>query len=300
MQLEMAKAMSLTSATEVGTLQAQIIELEADLTSTRERLNALQAVQSASLSEAAQASAIEHEALLKAQANFDAISKEADALKAAHSEALQTAEAKIAELEPKAAEVEALRSQLGGLKEEKEEAANKISELEVEVLELKEQIEELEDAQKKFRTKIASLEDDLAQSGETLKQAKKVAADREAEIQVQLESLNAEHVQEVKGASERVDAVQSTLRSIEERLAGALADAEQSSKNLVLAQTVHEERMKGLEAAFTAKEAELSQQISSIQESLDVSVRSCRSEGLRTNLSMVRTKKLFTMARFRA
>ncbi|TEB39010.1 hypothetical protein FA13DRAFT_1849704 [Coprinellus micaceus] len=268
-ELEMAKAMSLTSATEVGTLQAQIIELEAALACTREKLNALQAVQSASLSEAAQASAIEHEALLKAQADFDAISKEADALKAAHSEALQTAEAKIAELEPKAAKVEALRSQLGGLKEEKEEAANKISELEVEVLELKEQIEELEDAQKKFQAKIASLEADLAQSGEALKQAKKVAADREAEIQVQLESLNAEHVQEVKDASERFDALQSTLRSIEERLAGALAAAEQSRQDLVSAQTVHEERVKGLEAAFTAKEAELSQRITSIQESLD-------------------------------
>ncbi|RXW19513.1 hypothetical protein EST38_g6336 [Candolleomyces aberdarensis] len=268
-QLEAAKTASQASASEVAALLAQIAELEATVAANERILEALQAEHSAVLGDASKASDVEREALFKTKADFEAISKEAEALKAAHAESLRAARATIEELETKVAELESLQSQVDELKAEKEENANKISELEVEVLEVKEQLEELEDTRDKLKATIAGLEADVAKSAQALEELKKSSDEKEADANARAEALKAEHAQELNEASERAAALQDTLRSLQEQLSAALAAQEQAAKDAAAAQASYEEETQKLEAAHAAKEEELNARIAAIQESLD-------------------------------
>lgn len=143
------------------TFQLQIQALDDELAPLRENLEGLKAN-----SEASAAASVEHEALLKAQADFATIQEEITALQASHTAALEEASSKVKgleeELKEKTSTLDALSAQIAELKTEKEETANKVSELEIEILELKEGQESAEEERSSAAQKTKALEDELA------------------------------------------------------------------------------------------------------------------------------------------
>ncbi len=83
-------------------------------------------------------------------------------LRNSHALALAEAQDKIAELEVQAAKVAALEALSASLQEEKEDSANKVSELEIEILELRESQESFDEERELSLTKLEALRDDLA------------------------------------------------------------------------------------------------------------------------------------------
>ena len=110
----------------VKALQSQIISLESGIASSQFELEALRVSSQLASSEAA-AAAAEHEVSLKVC--VEAISIEAAALKSVHTAALDELQQKLSSAEEKAKEVERLEAELVGLRGEKGDVANRISEL---------------------------------------------------------------------------------------------------------------------------------------------------------------------------
>ena len=173
--MEESKAANAAQAERVVALTAQLEALQAEVQQAKDNLAALRASSDDASTSASAAAAVEHAALLKAQADYEAIKAESDALKAAQSEALAAAEAKIKELEEKASSADVLASELASqvdqLKLENEEKANKVSELEVEILELKEEQENSGDEHSKTLARLKSLEEELTASAAAVQKA---------------------------------------------------------------------------------------------------------------------------------
>lgn len=145
--------------------QQQIQALDDELAPLKENLESLKASHAVS-SDASVAASVEHEALLKAQADFATIQEEINALQSSHTtaleEALDKARALEEELREKTSTLEDLSTQVEALKNERAETANKVSELEIEILELKEGQESAEEDRSTAAQKTKALEEELA------------------------------------------------------------------------------------------------------------------------------------------
>jgi chromosome segregation ATPase len=251
-------------------LQAQIQALEAEISASKESLNALQSSQPDAAAEAALAAAVEHEALLKAQENFSAIEAEIQQLKAAHTQALEDAHAKIEAAEGKAGLVEGLDAQLVGLRAEKEDAVTKLSEIEVEVLELKESHETAEDDLAKAAASISSLEQQLAQALAATQQAIDDATAKETEYTSKADEAKAVHDSELKAASEAHAQTVSQLEALKTELEAALASHEETKAAAHAAVEEHTRLLGEAEEGYLKKQSELSDEVRRITMELEV------------------------------
>lgn len=229
--------------------------------------------------EAAAAAAIEHEALLKARADLEAIRVQTEALTAEQQAAVEQFQLQIKELEAKVSSAEAsvdqLRSEISALESERDELKNRISELEVEVLEIREANEVDADDHAKALTKLkeahakeladieARLTNDLKQAALAHEEAKKKWEDAAT-------AAGLEHTASLESAlkstqESAAEASRQALAALEESHAKVIQDLQaQSAQELADAKEAHERN-----TALVADE------MSRLQSELSVSLLLC-------------------------
>lgn len=218
-------------------------------------------------SNAEAAAAVEHEALLKARADLEAISIKGAALRSTHTAALDELHKKLSSAEEKAKEVERLEAELAGLKGEKEDAANRISELEIEVLEAKDAVEEAEDAKARAESMTKGLEEELAKA--------KVAStgaleDKEKSLIAQLDEVKNEHAVHVAKLQQEQDKLLSQLTTLEGELADAQAALENAVQEQQLVAEEHATKLQSLEQSNQQALDALNTELQRIKNELEV------------------------------
>ena len=271
MQLESAKSSATDHKDFVQSLQTQIESLEAEMATAKETIDKLRTTNEAAVSDTVATAAVEHEALLKAKADIDAIGIETEALRSAHASAIDDAEKKVKALEEKAAQAETLRTEVDELKREKEENANKLSELEVEVLELTEAQEKAEDDLAESRKRIAALEEQVAEDVAAQEKAVENAKARDVEHATALENL--QHAQDARLTIVNGELSDATSRhtALEEELAKAQAALDQTKSEAAATAEEHGRLLLTAEDTYVAKEAELKADIERLTKELEVS-----------------------------
>jgi predicted nucleic acid-binding Zn-ribbon protein len=243
--------------------------LESEITSTRSELEALRASSQLASSDATAAAAVEHEALLQARADLEAIGLETSALKSAHTAALDELRQRLSVAEEKAKEVERLEAELAGLKSEKEETANRISELEIEVLEAKEAVEEAEDAKSRAESRTKGLEDELTKAKVTFEGA---LEDKEKNLLAQLDEAKEEHGAHAAELQQEHDNLLSQLATLEGELANARTAVEKASQEQELVAEEHAAKLQSLEQSNQAALDALSAELRRIKNELEVAI----------------------------
>ncbi|KAF9650037.1 hypothetical protein BDM02DRAFT_3185728 [Thelephora ganbajun] len=252
--------------TSAKTLQSRITSLESEITSARSELEVLRMSSQLASSDAAAAAVVEHEALLKARADLEAINVETSALKSAHAVALCELQQKLSVAEEKAKEVERLETELATLKMEKEDTANRISELEIEVLEAREAVEEAEDAKSKAESKTKGLENELAKA--------KVASEdalegREKSLLAQLDQAKEEHEARAAELQQEQDKLLSQLATLESELSNTSCALEKASREQQLVTDEHAAKLQSLEQSNQATLDALDVELQRIKDELE-------------------------------
>ena len=269
-QLAEAKVAANTQDMLVGTLKDQIQKLEVELSLSQDKSKALEQSHAADATSTAKAASIEHESLLQAQANLKAISDETEILKAAHSQTLEDSRTQIKVLEEKAAESEKLKAQVASLKLEKEDNANKLSELEIEILELKETQEGLEDTRDSLHRRITTLEDDLAKAAVASALAVEVASAKEEEHSAKLKAQAEQHEGELAAQSKRYDEIAASLKTLEAQYADTSKACEQSKQDIISIEQTHLSKLSELEQAHAAQQDAQSAEFAKVKGELEV------------------------------
>ena len=215
----------------------------------------------ASASDANAASAAEHEALLRAQADFNTIKTEIAALTAAHTSALQEASSKIQELELLAAQSNELSAQIVALKDEKEETANRVSELEIEILELKEAAETAADKETQAVARMRELEGNISTAVAANEQALIEGKKREEDHEFALNEIRRQHEEALKAVAEEKGALSVKLDELSGELAGAVARYDQALVDAKSAEDAHVAKLEEAEKIYTDKASSLSAEI---------------------------------------
>ena len=240
------------------------------MSSSKEKVEVLEKSVAAAASSAAEAASVEREALLKAQADFKALSEEAEALKVSHTKALEDSMRQIAELRETSSVTATLEAQIASLRAEKEESANKLSELEIEILELKETQEGLEDARDTLQKRITTLEDDLATGAVTSGLAAEAASNKEVEHAQMVEALIEQHKKELESDSVRFAQLTATFEALQKEHSEALVLYEQCKQNLVDSEGRHASELTALEVAQVAQQAAQAAELEKVLKELEV------------------------------
>ena len=218
--------------------------MESEIASARSELEALRSSSQLASSDAAAATAVEHEALLKARADLEAIAAETSSLKSAHTVALNELQQRLSAAEAKAKEVQRLETELADLKREREDTANRISELEIEVLEAKDAVEDAEDAKTRAESKTKGLEDELAKAKFASTDALEA---KEKGLLAQLDEAKKEHETRATELQQEQDKLLSQLTTLEGELANAQAALEKASQEQQLVAEEHVAKLQSLE-----------------------------------------------------
>ncbi|KAH7870750.1 uncharacterized protein C8R40DRAFT_1162989 [Lentinula edodes] len=268
LQNEQEEAVSKLAAVQeelVQTLQEQIQTQGNDL--------ALLKVNVSQSAEDSQAASLEHEALLKAQADFSAIQEETAALKVAHNTALEEVLAKSHAVEEglkeKTISFEALVAQIAEMKAEKEENANKVSELEIEILELKESQETAEDERSTFALKIQALEEELAKAHAAAQGIEDDYKAKEAESSARAEQISASHENAVQAATQAQAELVTQLETLKAALNEAKADNEHARAEASASTDAHSAALQEAEQNYLNKQSEMSAEIQRITAELE-------------------------------
>ena len=270
MQLGAANTACTTQAELIQKLEAQIHTLETEVKATKENLDTLQSSHVSASSEAAAAAQVDRDALAKARTDLEATTAETEALKAAHSAALEDVAAKLNEQRDKAANVETLEKELADLKTEKEETANKLSELEIEILELKESQDKAEDEHGKSLSRVKSLEEELATAVAATQQAANAATAKDSEHLQLAADVKNKHDQELKVLTDEHAKVMAHLDNLKEVLAASQAAHEHAKADAQSATEDHARQLSEAEQHHLTKQAELTAQIQKISAELEV------------------------------
>lgn len=230
----------------------------------------LEALRVSTTSEASAAALADHEALVKARAEIKALEENGELLKAEHAKALQEAESQLKVLQEKAALADELNAQVVRLKEEKEENAGKLSELEIEILELKESQEAIEDGRERSLANVKSLEEQLLKAASTAQQADEAFKAREANRAAQFEQTESVHREALQAASEEQDKLTSALEAIRTELAKSQATRDEAEANTREAAEQHALKLEQAEQGYLEKQSELMEQIKRITAELEV------------------------------
>ncbi|KAF9475626.1 hypothetical protein BDN70DRAFT_908060 [Pholiota conissans] len=258
-QLEDAKSASLGQNDVVTHLQNQVEQLEAVLASSKEKIASLEENAAVGIEASLQAASIHEEALSEARSSYKAATEEIETLKAAHAKALQDSNAQIAELNEKITQTEFLEAQVAALKQEKEENATKLSELEIEILELKEIQDDLEDVRDRLKQQVIVLEDELANAAVASGLAKDDISKKEAG--------HAQTLDELRKVARYADVV-SSLEDIKAQFSEALAAHDQSQQDLLDKEEKHAVKIVELEEASAETQAALLAEIEKITKEL--------------------------------
>ncbi|KZT30690.1 hypothetical protein NEOLEDRAFT_1053426 [Neolentinus lepideus HHB14362 ss-1] len=253
----------------VENLQSQIDTLQAEVAAARENLDVLRASNESATAEAAAVASIEHAALEKAKADLDAIQAESEALQKAHVAALEEAQTRVSELENKAAQADALAAEVAELTSEKDETANKLSELEIEILELKEAQEKAEDERTESLAHIKALEVQLAEATVATQQVLEEAKAKEEEHAQKLGDAEKSHFEALQAASDEQAKVMAQLETLKEELAQAQSAHEQAKADAQAAAEEHVQKLDEVEKFRLEKETELTQELERVKSELE-------------------------------
>lgn len=204
------------------------------------------------------------------RADLKANLEETEALKVSHAKTVEDLEAQISKLEDKLAAEETSKTQLTTLKAEKEEAAHRISELEVEVLELKEAQDILEDTQNSLQKRVKELDQELADAKAAATLANDNAKMKETEFIEELREMTAKHEKVLEDEAARFTLVTTSLKNLQAEYAEALASHEQAKQELVDQGTKHLADVKDLEKVHADAISSLSSQLEQVSRELNV------------------------------
>jgi conserved oligomeric Golgi complex subunit 6 len=260
-QLESAKSSAMDHKDFVQSLQTQIQNLEAEMTTAKSNLEALQSANAATQADVTAVAAVEHTALQKARDDLAEIQKQTEALTAEHAAALEAAQARVGELEAKAAQADELSAEIAQLRKEREDVGAKLSELEVEVLELKEAAEAAEDEREKRDKRIQELERQLEDGKAAHQAAGDDASAKAQEHAYALEALRKAHEEAAAKAAGELDAANSRASSLEQELAGAHASHEKTKEEGAAAAEAHTKQLQEVEDRHMEKHNQLSDEI---------------------------------------
>ncbi|KAI5123562.1 hypothetical protein M0805_003381 [Coniferiporia weirii] len=250
----------ITKSERVKLLEDQMEMLAGDNNALRRELeSARDSV--ASASEASAAAAVEHEALLKARADLDAIKAEASALSVAHEIASKQASDRDQELKAALIRADELAMRVTELSAEKEENANKLSELEVEILELKEMAEKAEDEEGQALTRIRELEEQIAKAASASEQALIETKKRDEEHERALNDARRQHEDALRVAGAEQDSLALKLKDLGEELSDAITRHEQALADASSAEQAHAAELEKVEKLRAEKADELAAEI---------------------------------------
>ena len=269
-QLNASKA-AVTGQTElIQNLQTQINKLEMEAITTKENLDTLRASHTLASSEAAAAAQVDRDALVQAKANLEAVVAEAEALKATHNMALKDATTKLNEYQSKAADVETLGKELAILKAEKEEAANKLSELEIEILELKESQDKAEDEHGQSLARVKALEDELVKAVAATQQAIDNAIAKDSEHLQHAADVKKAHDEKLKVISDEQAKLEAHIEALKAELAASQAAYKQAKVDVQTVAEDHSRQLSEAERLHLDKQDELMGKIQKISAELEV------------------------------
>lgn len=266
-QLEEARSTNVTHQDLMNALQSQIGTLEAEVVAAKEALEATKISQTSGSEAAAD---VEHEALLKARSDLAAIKTEVEALEKAHAEALEEAVTKAQEYEEKAAKSTSLEKQVADLLIEKEESANKVSELEVEILEIKDSQEGADDEKTSLRAKLSSIQAELKEATAATQKALDDAQAKDAEYSSQSGSTKELHEQSLQAAADAQSKLAEQIKELEEQLSQSQAANAKATEDAKTALEAHAAELAAAEESFQAKQTQLTTEISRISADLEV------------------------------
>ncbi|TFY79764.1 hypothetical protein EWM64_g4252 [Hericium alpestre] len=254
---------------ELGNLQKHVEAVEAELASTKEKLDALRAAQDSASASAATEAPVDQEALVKAKADFEAVQQEVERLKAEHTAALAELSQKLEAAEQQAAGTQQLEKEMTDLKAEREESANRVSELEVEILELREASETAEDEHAKSLARIKSLEEELTGANAATEKALQDAKTKEEANAQELEATKKQHADVLEALSQEKDTLATQLASLQTDLQTAGNALEASKAEAEAASAEHARKLEEIETAYRARQDELTEEIARINAELE-------------------------------
>ncbi|OJA16140.1 hypothetical protein AZE42_00081 [Rhizopogon vesiculosus] len=270
-ELHAAKLASLAQTDAVHDLQSQLESLTAEMEAARDNLETLRTSSEQSSSAAAEAAQTEREALLRARTDLETITAEAEALTASHASTLQGLHATLSEAQARAADTDALEAQVQQLKAEREDNANKLSELEVEILELKESQEQAEDEHAQVLDRLQTLEEELADAAAATQNALDASKVREVQHAQLTDEMEEAHNGELQAAKNELSKIVADLEGLRDDLAAAHAAHEQTRLEAQSAAEEHERQLDETEGEFLSKHLELSEEIKRINAELEAS-----------------------------
>lgn len=224
----------------------------------RENLEALRSSSGEASEMAAAAASVEHDALVKAQANLDAIQKEVESLKVEHAQALAEAQEKITRLEA-----------------EEQELKEKFEESDVARWEAMEEKDKAEGALDHTKTELSALERALAKEKALVEEARQAAQAKEEEVALHAEASAKAHAEELSAASLRYDELSARYKALEDELAAARLAIEKANEESAVSAGKHLAEIEELKNSHQTVLAEMSDKIVSIKTELEVSLSFC-------------------------
>ncbi|KAL4069722.1 hypothetical protein V8B97DRAFT_2024442 [Scleroderma yunnanense] len=268
-ELDIAKQASAGQTTLIDKLQDQITALTSEIAITQQNFESLRASSDQTSAEATAAAQAERESFLRAKTDLDALNAEMDALRAAHDTAIQDATTKLSESQQRASEVAFLTTQIEALKTEREENANKISELEVEVLELNESQEKAEDERKELLSRLKGVEMNLAQAVAAIEQAVQDAKTKEEQGAQQVAELKQAHEGEIQLLNDELAEATFKLEKLKTDVTTLESAHEETKRQAEAAAEEHERQLEESEQSYLSKHIEFSEEIKRLTTELE-------------------------------
>ncbi|KAI6136494.1 hypothetical protein F5141DRAFT_1075027 [Pisolithus sp. B1] len=268
-EFEITKQASDGQTALIEKLQGQIDTLTAEIAVAEKNFESLRATSDQSSAEASAAAQAERESFLRAKADLDTLHAEMEALRTTHDTALQDAAIRLTESQQRASEVASLTALIETLKAEREENANRISELEVEVLELKDSQENAEDEHKKLLSRLQNAEADLAQAHFALEEAIQDANAKEEEHAREIADLQQAYEEKITSLENDLTNAVAEIANVKNELAALNVSYEEMKKEAEAAAEEHERQLEESEQLYLSKHIEFSEEFKRLTAELE-------------------------------
>jgi len=250
-------------------LQEQIKALESKVDENTKSLESLRA-DHANDADIIAAAERDRQALVEARADLETMEAETTALKAAQTEALDAATAKISELGLQASRAETLAIEIADFRAGKEGTSNKLSELEVEILELKEARDLAEEERANSKTEIDTLREKVATATAAAEKAVEEAVAKQSAATEQLEEVKKQHEAALAHVAEESKKLADQLHASQAEIDRHRNSLEASDAAAAFAAEEHADRLTEVEQAHKARQDELAAEIERISAELAV------------------------------
>ena len=269
-KLSAAKVNASTQDEVIQSLQTQKNDLEGVIASYKEKITDLEVHHAKVVADMTEAASVVQEDHVKTHAKLQSHIEEIEAQQVAQGGVIKESEARSAKLKET---IDGLQVHLTTLLVEKEENANKVSELEVEILELKENQEGHEDVRDALQTQVDELLRKLADADATVGVAAEAAAKKDAEYSDKLKELSVEHEQELEASAARVAEITTSLDDLRTEYDEVVASLQKAKKDAVTEAEQHNLKTVEAEKAHADALAGLSTQLEEVSRDLNVSRR---------------------------